>query len=252
LIIITINSIEKIKELEKKYSEAEKLAFLGAMTKGLVHEIRNPLVSLIGFAQKMCKDTENNNPQRGYMDIVSKEAQRLEDLLHYLEDFTHLPQPSYRLEYFGATIEKIKETLNEDAKEKNISINIINNFQEKEADTYLDSGLITKALSAILINAIEAISHDGQIDITITPTSNHLEVKIADSGCGIPKNYLNVIFDPFFTTKTEHIGLSLATVKRIIEDLGGTIKVESNLGEGTTFLIKLVKTRRSRLRFERV
>jgi signal transduction histidine kinase len=113
---------------------------------------------------------------------------------------------------------------------------------------FIDGPLLTKALSYIFENAIEAIDGEGAIHVRLFSKGDFIGIEISDSGCGIPEENLEAIFDPFFSTKPDKVGVSLATAHRIIKEQAGTIQVYSQEGEGTRFSVFLPVERRRKIR----
>src|SRR5262249_6708788 len=121
--------------------------------------------------------------------------------------------------------------------EKNIEI-----FIHSTANTLplsIDPVLFKSALLNLFVNAIQAMPQGGKIDVIVHQQRNHVILTISDTGIGIPKEHVSKIFSPFFTSKSEGTGLGLAEVQKVIQAHSGSIEVQSKVGQGTTFVIKI-------------
>ncbi|HXX35116.1 MAG TPA: ATP-binding protein, partial [Thermodesulfobacteriota bacterium] len=134
--------------------------------------------------------------------------------------------------------------------EKGVSINLETRALEGEGDCFMDRGLITKALSYILENSLEAVvrlpmrKKAETVRISLFGDEGTIGVSVSDKGEGIPKKNMHRLFEPFFSTRPDQVGLGLTFVKRVVEEQGGSIRVESHLKKGTTVTLIFPKDRR--------
>ena len=135
----------------------------------------------------------------------------------------------------------IQELISESVLHLNVDddINTELSIAENMGNIYIDPEQINNVIKTLYDNAIQAMPDGGDILIKAQKEHGNLEIVFTDNGCGIKKDYLSKIFEPLFTTKQHHIGLGLATAKQLIELNGGTIIVNSQEGQGTSFTIKL-------------
>ena len=113
---------------------------------------------------------------------------------------------------------------------------------------FVDRDLLSRALTSILNNALEAIKDGGKIHVKLFPRGDSVGIEISDTGCGIPEDNLTAIFDPFFSTKPDRVGISLTIAHRIVKEQGGTIRVKSRRGKGAIFSLFLPMDRRRKVR----
>jgi PAS domain S-box-containing protein len=246
-IIFSIQEIEKFKELERDYLESQRLASLGKMAEGIAHKIRNPIVSIGGFAKRISRRISQGD-QTHYFKRIEKEIGRLEAILDQVQEFSILRKPVHKRQNIRKIIEASLKSLPAKASQKRLIIHFEVEGPNWNPMPFIDGDLLTRALSYILDNAFEAIEEGGSIHIKLFPKGDFIGIEISDTGCGIPEGNFGAIFDPFFSTKPDRVGISLATAHRIIKEQGGTIQVSSQLGEGTSFSIFLPKDRRRRIR----
>ncbi len=223
-------------ELDKK----EKMALIGQMTAVLAHEIRNALGSIKGYAQWIAEKMDPADPKKTGVGFVLKGTDRIEslvnDLLLFSRDETYevIPLEPDPL---------IREVLAQEA-----------SFWEGQVDLSMEPGTLLAAdreklirvLSNGIQNALQSMGRDGTLRLSVSPEGRWVEIRIEDSGPGIPREEFPLLFVPFHTTKTSGTGLGLAYSKKIIEGMGGTIALFNRpVGPGACLSIRLRQAERS-------
>lgn len=242
-IILTFQDITKIVEMEERVRRQDRLATIGGLAAGIAHEIRNPLASLSGSIQVLRKDLDLQGDNQRLMDIVLREAERLNTIITDFLEYAR-PRASSLAEISLSSL--VDETIMLLRNSKNFRNDIsITCDVASSVLLHADPQRLRQVFWNLLINGYQSLSGSGEIRISATPGSRNdgdtewLRITIADTGQGIAREDIDKIFHPFFTTKTGGTGLGLAIVYRIIEDHGGTIDVESEPGKGTRFIIML-------------
>jgi two-component system sensor histidine kinase PilS (NtrC family) len=233
-LLIAFQDLTEYKALEEQLKRADRLAAVGRLASGLAHEIRNPLASISGSVQLLLEDEEVSNEDRHLMNIVVKEADRLNLLL---SDFLNFARPS------ALQLEKIDMSALVD--ELIVLVNASGQFQgvtiEKKcqgpAQMIVDPQKMNQVLWDLMINAGDAAKPDGRIRIEINGAQG--EIVIEDSGAGITDEDQDKLFEPFYTTKDKGTGLGLANVYANIEAHQGRIYVEPGDLGGARFIIEL-------------
>jgi two-component system sensor histidine kinase PilS (NtrC family) len=233
-LLIAFQDLTEYKALEEQLKRADRLAAVGRLASGLAHEIRNPLASISGSVQLLLEDEEVSNEDRHLMNIVVKEADRLNLLL---SDFLNFAKPS------ALQLEKIDMSALVD--ELIVLVNASGQFQgvtiEKKcqgpAQMIVDPQKMNQVLWDLMINAGDAAKPDGRIQIEINGAQG--EIVIEDSGAGITDEDQDKLFEPFYTTKDKGTGLGLANVYANIEAHQGRIYVEPGDLGGARFIIEL-------------
>ncbi len=229
-----VRDITEFKELEKRLAQAERMAALGEVAAKVAHEIRNPLVSIGGFAKRLEKKLEGK--QKEYAKIITKEVDRLEGILKEILSFVrHSRLKKRKLEVVNL-INDIILLYRDELKRKSIQLNT--SFEDP-VPVEVDPDRLKEALINIVQNAIYVLPEGGEVSIRTYREGTRGVIEISDNGPGIDEKDIPFIFDPFFTTKAEGTGLGLAITNRIIQEHQGSIKVQSGRGKGTTFIIKL-------------
>jgi signal transduction histidine kinase len=239
--------VTEIKKLKEKFVSVERMAALGEMAAKVAHEIRNPLLSIGGFARRLEKNLQED--QKDNARIIVDEVRRLEGILnnilsfvrssvtdrqevlvdHLIGDISVLLGPAIS-ERGNALVREVEEGLgvliNYD-RLKEALINLLNN-----ANTATENGTIKIAARAVSMVAEPApLGHAAEYKEAL--------IEISDTGHGIGTEDMVRIFDPFFTTRPTGTGLGLSITKRIIEEHGGRMEVRSTAGKGTSFSIYL-------------
>ncbi|MFZ5998757.1 MAG: PAS domain S-box protein [Nitrospirota bacterium] len=237
--------ITEIKRLREKVAAAERMAALGEMAAKVAHEIRNPLLSIGGFARRLEKRLTSELKE--YAKIIVDEVGRLEGILNDTLSFVKSSQLKKSEVNLNDLIENILNLLEPAAvdrrntlvKEISSPMSVIvdhDRFKEVLINLLTNANQATDT-GTIVVRAYEAAATVGHDLPGHTVRKKEAIVEIADNGCGIREEDVSRIFDPFFTTRPSGTGLGLSITKRIIEEHGGKIEVESIWGEGTTFRI---------------
>ncbi len=233
---------EQILTIEENLRRAEKLSTLGEMAAVLAHEIRNPLGSIRGTAEILRDDYRPGDPKYEFIDIQIRETERLNRVV---EDFLRMARP-LPTEMVRCPVQPELETVillvTSDARARRVSLTLI----PPVSDVIVKGNgeKLRQAFLNIAINSLQATPGGGSLVIsTAVCDANDVpgmcEIRFCDSGEGIDVESLERLFEPFYTTKPDGTGLGLAITKKIIEGHGGTLQIESVIGEGTTVIVRM-------------
>jgi len=232
-------SREEITRLHQtQMSRAEHFATLGELAAGLAHEIRNPLAGIAGVLDIASRDLPDTSPARNVMEDAKQEAVQINRILTELLDTARPKPPQFRMLDIAATAEHAVVFARQQAVTKRIQIE----FEVKEGlpPVEHDPAQINQVLLNLLLNAIQSMDKPGSIRVRVEqPDDDFVAITVSDQGKGIPADQLTHIFRPFYTTKGHGTGLGLSLARRMVESHGGTIRVESAVGQGTQFTIEL-------------
>ena len=229
----------RIIAVEEQLRRSEKLSTLGEMAAVLAHEIRNPLGSIRGTAEILRDDFQPGTPKYEFIEIQIKETERLN---HVVEDFLRLARPQaaeMRRCSLREELETIVTLTANEARQR--GINLAFEQPTDEMAVTGDGEKLRQAFLNIILNALQATPAGGSVTITAEHADNACEVRFSDTGPGIPAEVRERIFEPFFTTKPDGTGLGLAVTRKIIEAHGGTMIVESEEGNGTTVVVRILQ-----------
>jgi PAS domain S-box-containing protein len=257
-ISFSFQEIQRLKKLERERMEMEHWASLGMMVEEIAHQVRNPIVTIGGYSQRLLKTFSPSPKSKSYLHQILRETKRLETMIQRLEEYILSPKPAFRRERIEKVVEAVLQASSEGAAEKGVFFNLETRALEGRGDFFIDKDLIGKALFYILENSIEAVTQipmgkkGSVVKVSLFGDGGSIGISISDRGEGIPKKNLARIFEPFFSTRPSRVGLGLTFAKRVVEEQGGSIQVESRLKKGTTITLIFTKDRRRILRREQL
>lgn len=228
--------------------ERDRLATLGEMSAGLAHEVRNPLAAIKAAVQEIDPQQFQNSDDRELFDVILNEVDRLNTVvtqfLDYARPFRGTFAPLAPNDAVRRTLQLMGRHLGED-------IDVELDLEPELPDVNGDAEQMQQVMINLVLNAAEAMERTGKIEISTRSTHGRevpmfgqespkfVEVRVRDSGPGIPKSVREHLFIPFFTTKDRGTGLGLALCQRIVQHHGGAIEVHSVEGRGSTFVVRL-------------
>ena len=226
---------ERIKGFEAELVRANKLSSLGELAGSIAHEIKNPLISVQGFAKRIAKTKDLKKIEK-YAQLIDKEAGRLANVLIKLLDFSRMDKPKTErvlvADIVDDTVLFMEHHL---TRFKNVGVSV----DRENIPAYIETDKIhiQQTLMNLINNAAQAMPEGGTIRIKSGIEGNYGYISISDEGTGISEENLDRIFDPFFTTKPkgEGTGLGLSLCKRLVEANKGKIEITTKTGQGSTF-----------------
>jgi two-component system NtrC family sensor kinase len=236
---------EKLREFTtRRIMESERLAHIGQLAAGVAHEINNPLQGIITYSHLLLEKPHVENGARESLNKIVTQASRCRDIIRGLLDFSRQRKPDKRLSSVNRVLEECISLVDSQALFHNIRM--VKNLNKDLPQVLVDPSQIQQIFMNLILNAAEAMNGAGQLTLAtrFVPTDSAVEVEFTDTGHGISDEDLERIFDPFFTTKEvgHGTGLGLAISYGIIKEHKGTISVESQTGQGTTFTVRLPVT----------
>ncbi len=227
----------KLKTTTDRLVQQERMVTAGRFAMGLAHEIKNPLAAIKTFTEYLPERHEDPAFRDEFSRVVGKEVDRINRIVQSLSDFAK-PLP---LRVETVDVQRLLHDtvilLSNDCLKRDVTVH-----EALEPDPIVlpaDPHQLRQAILNFCLNALDAMPHGGTLTVGCALRDGEAILTIADTGCGIPQEQLAHLFDPFFTTKDTGMGLGLAVVKQIVDQHVGTIDVESEVGRGTTFAIRL-------------
>lgn len=222
---------------QKKLIQSERLAAMGHLVQGVAHEIRNPIMTIGGFAHRMKKEMQGDYKFQKYIDIILDESGRLERLVREVRDFSEVQSASLVLDTIEPTIHEVLQMFEPLARNRRVKLSV--DIQKDLPRISMDASQLVIAMSNIMENALEAMPNGGNLTLLATRENRHLSISFKDTGVGIGREELDAIYDPFVTSKTRGAGLGLTMVYQIVMNHHGEIKINSELDKGTDVTIQL-------------
>ncbi len=246
---------ERLGELQEDIRRQERSATFGRIAAGLVHDLRTPIKNIENSSRLIQRMSDDEAYRKTFQRTVEREFININRFLDDLYNLTH-PTPLHPINLnLHKEIQGIVESFQDEA-QKN-GIRIAADFYREDLRVYADKFALERVVKNIIINAIQAISacpspdghrgrrDGGELKISarliakqLTAEADYVEISFTDNGCGIPSERLKALFDDYTTTKKRGLGLGLAISKTLVEQMGGSIEVESEVGKGTTFYLR--------------
>jgi two-component system NtrC family sensor kinase len=234
--------------INKQLIEAGKLASLGELAAGVAHEVNNPLAIMVqeaGWMQDLLEEEELRSwpyldEFRRSLDRMQTQGRRCKDITHNLLSFARKTEPRAKSAQVNDLIKEVVDLSKQRARHSNVEIHT--NLQDDLPTANLSPSEFQQVLLNLINNSLDAMGDKGgTVSITSKVDGEYALVEVADDGPGIPQANLPRVFEPFFTTKPvgKGTGLGLSICYGLVKKMGGAIEVESELGAGTTFRIRI-------------
>lgn len=228
-----------LRDARERLVHGERLAAIGEMAASLVHELKNPLVTIGGFAGRLLKNLPADTREHAYADTIVKEVCHLEKMLLDILAFSRKPTICYNICDLGEILAACRESCSTALEDHSVTLAI--DLADRHWPLLGDAYQLKQVFLNLFLNACDVMPRGGAITVHVDKTverDHAVRICIADTGGGIPPEILPQIFKPFFTTKRHGTGLGLAIVNRIVLNHNGTIEITNN-GIGAVFTITL-------------
>ncbi len=238
--ILDVTDVTTVKVLEARMKADEQLATIGKLSAVVAHEIRNPLAAISASAQMLSMASGMVGDDRRALDIVVREADRLNEWITELLDYARPRKGDVVRMDLSELLEQVVQVVRGDPAAARLEV-----ASDIEAGLTLtgDPQRLHRVFLNLCKNSVEAMSDGGQLVVRLRSEAEGghawAVVRIIDNGCGIPQEDLQRIFDAFYTTKPRGTGLGLATVTQLLEEMGGRVSVSSVPYVRTEFEIRL-------------
>lgn len=233
------NTLSELKDTQSNLIQSAKLASLGTLSAGIAHEINNSLNYVNGAVKPAIKmvdklDGSNKDKVKKLLNIMDQGLSMTFDIIESLKNYTGLNQAKVKEVNVAGLVKDVLVILKQKLGEIQLKVTV-----DESISIETDSVALNQILMNLVTNAVDAMQGKGILEIGCEERSDEIRIWVKDSGSGIDQQYLPKIFDPFFTTKEvgSGQGIGLHLVRRMVDSMEGTITVESQPGEGSTFII---------------
>jgi len=227
---------DRLVELQENIKRQERQAMFGRIAAGLVHDLSHPIQNLGNSSRLLARDDLDQDARLSIRATVERE---LDILKRFLDDLRHVVKPRpverFLLDVNGSLAEIVEAMRAEGAR---AGVTVDARYADQPLVIEADRFALGRVYRNLITNAIQATEPGGRVVVTTAQSGDHVAISVSDTGSGISPDRLHAIFDDFVTTKRHGLGLGLAISKRIVEQLDGTISVESELGRGTLFTLR--------------
>jgi signal transduction histidine kinase len=227
---------DRLVELQENVKRQERQAMFGRIAAGLFHDLSHPVQNLGNSARLLARDDMDAESRATFVRTIDRE---LATLRRFMDDLRNLAKPK-PIERFAmdvnASIADIVESMRAEGERNGVTVEA--HYAEGPLIIEGDRFALGRVYRNLITNAIQATAAGGRVAIATARVDGQVQITVTDTGSGIPPERLSAIFDDFVTTKRRGLGLGLAISKRIVEQLNGTIAVESEVGRGTEFTLR--------------
>jgi two-component system, NtrC family, sensor kinase len=238
--ILVLEDVTSRVSLEEQLQQREKLSSIGLLAAGVAHEVNTPLTGVSSYTQMLLGMIPETDPKHQLLQKVARQTDRATNIVGNLLNFSRAGSSA---EFSELNINKVLEDTIQllEVQLRRSQVELVKNYAADLPPVHGSAGKLQQVFTNLIMNARDALLGDGRIEITTKTGENGVIVEVADNGSGIAPENLSKIYDPFFTTKEvgRGTGLGLAVSYGIVQEHGGQIAVESEVGEGTTFRLTL-------------
>jgi len=239
--IIVFTDISKVKETEEKRQKIQRLAIIGSLASGLLHEVKNSLIPLRTFAELLPENYTDPEFRDNYSKIVLDEIDHVNMLFNQLRDLAHFSHINFTSVKISFAIDNALSLLKAQIEKSNVKV--IKKYTEGLPDILADKTKLRQLFLNLFLNSLQFMKDGGEITIKtyVGDSVNHksIFVEISDIGIGIKENELEQIFNPFFTTREDGTGLGLTICQNIVDAHKGNIWIRNNQEKGVTVTVSL-------------
>ncbi len=229
--------MDQLKRTQAQLVQSAKLAAVGQLAAGVAHELNNPLTSILGFAEILLKEVDEESPHREDLETIVSEGRRAREIILNLLDFSRQRKPHRELADVNRVLQQTLAVVQHQLQVSGVIVEKA--YAQHIAPLLLDVGQMQQVFLNLITNALQAMHGGGRLVIDTRQVDDEVAVSIADTGLGISPEDQQHIFDPFYTTKATGTGLGLSVSLGIVQEHGGRITVESQEGGGSTFTVWL-------------
>ncbi len=229
----------RLQATQAQLVQSEKLASVGQLTAGIVHDVKNPLAVIKGLAEELAEEGDLDEFAVNGLETIRDSASKANTIVTDLLKFARQSTPELQTRDMSATLESVFRLTEYLIRKGNVTL--VPDLPLTSVMATYDAQQIEQVLINLVTNAVQAMPEGGTLDVSLKEHDDNLVITMRDSGVGIPEENLVRIFDPFFTTKPEGegTGLGLSVSYGIVSRHRGLIEVESEVGIGTTFILSL-------------
>lgn len=243
--LVTLHDLESAEEIESELELSRRMAAIGRLTSGVGHEVKNPINAIVVHIELLkSKLGEAGAPGMRHLEVIESEIRRLDRVVQTLVDFSRPVELQLREQDLRPVISAVLALAADELTTH--SVNLVSRLPQEPLIANVDADLLKQAIINVVQNAAQAMPQGGRLSVILEerPAANGLPgraatLRIADQGPGIPDDIRDKIFDLYFTTKSGGSGIGLAMTYRILQLHHGSVEVQSRLGEGTEFLLRI-------------
>jgi signal transduction histidine kinase len=236
--LLTLHDLESVKEIENELELSRRLAAIGRLTSGVGHEVKNPINAIVVHLELLKnKIAADDSKALRHLDVIQSEIQRLDRVVQTLVDFSRPVELQLKEQDLRQVISSVMALASADLETRNVTVRT--DLPDHPIMAKVDADLLRQAVLNVVLNGAQAMQGGGLLKVDLVEESRMALIAIRDSGDGIPEEIQQKIFNLYFTTKKEGSGIGLAMTYRVVQLHNGSIDVQSKVGQGTTFTLRI-------------
>jgi signal transduction histidine kinase len=233
-----MHDLESVREIEDELELSHRLAAIGRLTSGVGHEVKNPINAIVVHLELLRNKLPSEEaPAMRHLNIIQSEIQRLDRVVQTLVDFSRPIEPKMQEQDLRTVVASVLQLASAELATR--AVTVVSRLPERPVVVKIDTDMLRQALLNIVLNGAQAMPGGGTLTLDLTDDSRIAVLSVRDQGEGIAEDVLPRIFDLYFTTKKEGSGIGLAMTYRIVQLHSGVVEVESEVGKGSVFTLRI-------------
>lgn len=235
--LLTLHDLESVREIENELEVSRRMAAIGRLTSGVGHEVKNPINAIVVHLELLRSKMTGNDSAERHLEVIQSEIRRLDRVVQTLVDFSRPVELQLKDHDLRSIVRSVLMLSSVEMETRQIQV--VSELPNHPINVRVDADLLKQALLNIVLNGAQAMPNGGELSVRLAEDARAAVLKIEDHGEGIPSEIRDRIFDLYFTTKSGGSGIGLAMTYRIVQLHHGQIDVESKLGKGSTFTLRI-------------
>lgn len=239
--LVTLHDLESVEEIESELELSRRMAAIGRLTSGVGHEVKNPINAIVVHLELLRnKLGSDNQPANRHLEVIEAEIHRLDRVVQTLVDFSRPVELQLKEQDLRQVFGDVLALAAEELTTRNVTLD--SSLPSNALVANVDADLLKQAALNVIQNGAQAMPEGGTLRVVLEEDKKSGVLRIADEGIGIPEEIREKIFDLYFTTKSEGSGIGLAMTYRILQLHHGSVEVQSSVGRGTEFQLRIPLT----------
>lgn len=236
--LLTLHDSESMKQIESELELSHRLAEIGRLTSGVGHEVKNPINAIVVHLELLRSKLERNEPgAERHLEIIQGEIRRLDRVVQTLVDFSRPVDLELSVQDLRKIVSSVLALASPEMEQH--QVRVVSLLPEQAVLARVDADLMRQALLNVVLNGAQSMASGGQLEVQLLQEGRSAAIHVRDQGCGIAKEIQDRIFNLYFTTKRDGTGIGLAMTYRILQLHNGSIAIESVVGQGTEFVLRV-------------
>jgi signal transduction histidine kinase len=236
--LVTLHDLESVEQIESELELSRRMAAIGRLTAGVGHEVKNPINAIVVHLELLKNKLGSDHaPATRHLEVIDAEIHRLDRVVQTLADFSRPVEVVLREQDLRTVIGDVLALADAELSTRNVKLE--GRLPNHPLMVNVDADLLKQAAINVILNGAQSMPDGGSLRVTLEEDRKMAVVRIADEGTGIPAEIREKIFDLYFTTKSDGSGIGLAMTYRILQLHHGSIDVQSKVGRGTEFSLRI-------------